>query len=213
MKERGENWKKFKKFWKRFWFIVWKDNSFKGWIISLIFLFIIIKFVFFPLLELSTGTDLPLVIVESCSMYHSGNIFSNTENWWQNHETKYNSVFITKNEFLDFPLKKGFDKGDVLFAVGKKPEKLKVGDVIIFEAGYRNPIIHRIISIKETPEGLVFSTMGDNNNGQLSIEKEITEEQIIGKASVKLIPYIGWMKLIFYEHQKLSYEKGFCEEN
>ncbi|MEK6833838.1 MAG: hypothetical protein AABY32_07380, partial [Nanoarchaeota archaeon] len=50
---------KIKKFLKKFWQIVWKDDSFKGWIISLVFIFIVIKFVFFPLLNLATGTSLP----------------------------------------------------------------------------------------------------------------------------------------------------------
>ena len=50
--------KRFKKFWKKFWFIVWKDDSLKGWIISIIFLFVVIKFIFFPLLNLATGTTL-----------------------------------------------------------------------------------------------------------------------------------------------------------
>ena len=77
---------KFKNFWKKFWFIVWKDNSLKGWIISILFLFIVIKFIFFPLLNLVTGTTLPLAIVESCSMHHKGNIFSNFDNWWERHD-------------------------------------------------------------------------------------------------------------------------------
>jgi membrane protein insertase Oxa1/YidC/SpoIIIJ len=66
---------KFKQFIKRFWWIVWKDDSFKGWVISLIFVFVLIKFIFFPFLNLVTGTKLPLAIVESCSMYHNKDIF------------------------------------------------------------------------------------------------------------------------------------------
>ena len=34
---------KIKKIWKKFWFLLWKDNSLKGWIFSVLFLFIFIK--------------------------------------------------------------------------------------------------------------------------------------------------------------------------
>lgn len=202
-----------KKYWENFWFVFWKDDSFKGWVISIIFLFILIKGLFFPILELTTGTELPLVIVESCSMYHQGNILSNSNKWWDNHENKYQEFDLTKTNFQDFILKKGFNKGDILFIIKAKPEKLNIGDIIIFNANYRNPIIHRIINIEETNEGRIFSTMGDNNNGQLSIERQISEDQLIGKASIKLVPYAGWIKLIFFEKTKSSSERGFCHEN
>ena len=205
--------KGFREFWKKFWFVVWKDDSLKGWIISILFLFIIIKFVFFPLLNLATGTALPLAIVESCSMYHQGNIFSSTNNWWERHDEKYLNLEITKSEFEKFNFKRGFTKGDILFIVGTKPEKLEVGDVIIFEASQKNPIIHRIINIKQENEEYTFSTIGDNNNGQLSFEKVISEDKIVGKASFRLVPYLGWVKLVFFEGGKSSSERGFCEEN
>ncbi|OYT35857.1 signal peptidase I [Candidatus Pacearchaeota archaeon ex4484_71] len=204
---------KLKKFLKKFWFVVWKDDSLRGWIISLVFLFIIVKFVFFPLLELSTGTKLPLVIVESCSMYHEGNMISNFDNWWEDHETKYLHFNITEKEFREFPLKKGFNKGDILFVVGKKPEKLKIGDIIIFNANYKHPIIHRIVKIEETDSGRIFSTLGDNNNRQLILEKSINQEQIIGGAVVRLVPYLGWVKLGFFDMQKPVSERGLCKSN
>lgn len=204
---------KFKKFLKKFWFIVWKDDSLKGWIISLIFLFIVIKGVFFPLMSLATGTKLPLVIVESCSMYHENSVFSNTEKWWDRHDLKYFEYRIIENNWMNFPFKKGFNKGDILFVTGVKPEKLEIGDVIIFNANYRNPIIHRIIGIEKEGEEYIFSTMGDNNNGQISFERRITEEQIVGKAQANIAPYLGWIKLIFFERMKSSNERGFCVEN
>jgi len=205
--------KRLREFWKKFWFIVWKDDSLKGWIISIIFLFVVIKFIFFPLLNLATGTTLPLAIVESCSMYHDGNLFSNYDEWWSKSENKYSEFEINKEEFKDFIFKRGFTKGDILFIVGTKPEKLKEGDVIIFDGSQSNPIIHRIIDIKEENEEYTFSTIGDNNNGQLSFEKIISEDKIVGKASFRLAPYLGWVKLMFFEGNKPISEKGFCEEN
>ncbi len=202
-----------KDYWKKFWFLLWKDDSFKGWIFSVIFLFIFIKFIFFPTLGYVTGTELPLAIVESCSMYHQGDIFSNFNEWWQRHENKYKNFIINDLDFISYPFHNGFNKGDILFIIGTTAEKLKQGDVIIFEAGTQNPIIHRIIEIQETEEGLVFSTIGDNNNGQLPYEKTIKETQIVGKAYFKVVPLMGWAKLIFYEGKKSLSERGLCQEN
>lgn len=206
--------KNFKKYWGKFWFLVWKDDSFKGWIFSIIFLFIFIKFIFFPTLGLITGTSLPLAIVESCSMYHNGNILGNFDEWWDTHSDKYSELDITKEQFKEFIFKKGFNKGDILFIIGENPKDIKVGDVIIFNAGRQNPLIHRVIKIETNENGeKTYETIGDNNNGQLTIEKNIKENQIVGKAVFKLAPYIGWVKLIFYESQRPDNEKGLCRQN
>ncbi len=205
-----EDWKKF---WKKFWWVVWKDESFRGWIISIIFIFIIIKFIFFPVLSLATGTSLPLAIVESCSMYHKGNVFSNYDSWWERHENKYLEFEISNEQFKDFNFRRGFSKGDILFLIKAKPEKLEMGDIIVFDAGRKNPIIHRIIEINQTDNEYIFSTIGDNNNGQLSVEKEIKQEQLVGKAVFRITPSLGWGKLIFYERLRPESERGFCEEN
>lgn len=201
-----------KNFWGKFWFLLWKDDSFKGWIFSIIFLFIFIKFIFFPGLGFVTGTSLPLAIVESCSMYHQGGFFSNFDSWWQRHEGKYSEFGINELDFLDFPLKNGFNKGDILFIIRADPEKLEEGDVVIFNANQRNPVIHRIVDIRDTDDGKVFSTIGDNNNGQLEFENKVTEEMLVGKAVARIAPYFGWIKLVFYDFQKPLEERGFCEE-
>jgi signal peptidase I len=204
---------KLKEIWKKFWFLLWKDDSWKGWIFSIIVLFLFIKFIFFPGLSLITGTQLPLAIVESCSMYHQGNLIGSFDNWWTRHETKYTELNITKEEFQDYIFKKGFNKGDILFIVGVKLENIRIGDVIIFNGGRANPLIHRVIEIKQENNSYFFSTIGDNNNGQLIIEKDIAQTKIIGKAVFKLAPYLGWGKLIFFEPGRDSSERGFCHEN
>ena len=205
--------KKIQYYWDKFWYLLWKDDSLKGWIFSLIFLFIFIKIIFFPILSLITGTSLPLAIVESCSMYHGGNLISNFNNWYTIHEDKYTSLEISQEQFSEYSFKKGFNKGDILFIVEAKPEKLKVGDVIIFNAGQQNPVIHRIIKIKQEDEEYIFSTIGDNNKGQLSVEENIMEEQLVGRAVFRLVPYAGWGKLIFFEKLRPESERGFCKEN
>ena len=197
----------------KFWFLLWKDESFKGWIFSIVFLFVFIKLIFFPLLNVLTGTSLPLAIVESCSMYHKGNIFSDYDTWWPEHYLKYSALDVNKSEFERFIFKNGFNKGDILFIIGTNSGKIKIGDVIIFEAGQKNPIIHRVIKIEERGGRRIFSTIGDNNNGQISFEKEISEKDILGKAVFKIAPYIGWGKLIFFEPSKPESERGFCVQN
>ena len=196
--------KSLKKFWKKFWFLVWKDDSWRGWIFSVLFLFIFIKFIFFPVLSLLTGTALPLAIVESCSMHHEGDF----NEWWTKSENWYENKQISKEEFQEFPSKNGFEKGDIFFILGTKKEDLKIGDVIVFEAGRQNPIIHRVVGLNP------LQTKGDNwktNSGQLGGEKNIKENQLIGKAIFKIAPYLGWGKLIFFEKLKPVSERGFCK--
>jgi len=199
-----------KKILKKIWFLLWKDNSFKGWIFSILFLIILIKLIFFPLLSLATGTSFPLVIIESCSMYHKDNLLSNFDSWWDLNNEKYNQFNITKSQFEDFKFKKGLNKGDIMFITKADPKKLKIGDVIIFQANQQTPIIHRIISIKEINGKKIFSTIGDKNNGQIPEEKNISEEKLLGKATFKLIPYAGWIKLIFVDWKKPENLKGLC---
>ncbi|MBU2612443.1 MAG: signal peptidase I [Nanoarchaeota archaeon] len=213
MKEKQETLKDQKTLLGKFWFVVWRDNSFKGWVISMIFLIVIIRGIFFPLLSLATGTSLPLVIVESCSMYHDGNIMSDFESWWTRHEVKYFEKEINENQFLSFPFKNGLNKGDILFVTGTKPENIELGDIIIFDSGGGTPIIHRVIEINLEDGEYFFSTEGDNNNGQLGVEKRIQENQIVGIPRANILPYVGWIKLILFESTRSDSQKGFCSEN
>ncbi|MFH1327092.1 MAG: signal peptidase I [archaeon] len=208
-----ETLKTLKKGWRKFWFIVWKDDSFKGWIFSIIFLFILIKFIFFPILSLVTGTSLPLAIVESCSMYHEGNLLSNFDTWWEKHGPIYEPYIINKLDFQDYKFKNGFNKGDILFIIGVNPKNIEKGDIIIFDANSQNPIIHRVIEIKQENEEYIFSTMGDNVGRIQPFEERIKSNQIIGKAVFKLAPYLGWGKLIFFENKRSNSQKGLCNEN
>lgn len=213
---------KFGQAFKKFWFLLWEDNSIKGWIFSMVFLFIFIKFIFFPVLNFATGTYLPLAIVESCSMYHQGNVFSNFNNWFERHDAKYEGFDIPKERFEEFWFKRGFSKGDILFLIKANPEKLKIGDVIAFNSGTKKtPVIHRIIKIEEENGIKTFTTIGDNNDQMLVPgnnvaevdERKIKEEQLVGKAVFRIAPYLGWLKLIFFEGSKPESERGTCPEN
>ena len=187
-------------YWK--WFVAFmKKDSLASTVVTLIIAFFIIKFIFFPGLSLVTGTSLPLVIVESCSMYHHEDGFENTFE-----SDVYWNYDLSIENTTNWIFQNGFTKGDVIFVVGAK--NVEVGDVIIFNGGSRHPLIHRVVEVEEG-----YSTKGDNyktNSQQLSSEKHIPEEQVVGKALFK-VPFIGWVKLIFFEGGRSPRERGFCD--
>tara|TARA_Y100000310_G_C20681603_1_gene816296 strand:- start:2711 stop:3319 length:609 start_codon:yes stop_codon:yes gene_type:complete len=181
---------------------LWKDDSIWSWIVSLILAFIIVKFIFFPFLSLILGTAMPLVVIESGSMHHPGgfvgNTFSLQDNfniWWNQKGDWYLKEGISKSEASSWSLRTGLEMGDIVIV--SSASNLEIGDIIIFQAGQRHPLIHRIVNIKTLESGeKIYSTKGDNNSGQLTSEKEISEDKLIGKASIR-IPKLGWLKLVF----------------
>lgn len=190
---KGDNY--FTKFWE---FL--QEDSWQSFIVTLIIAFIFIKFIFFPGLEFLTGTSLPLVIVESCSMYHQEAGLENTFG-----SSVYSDYGIEIEDSKDWDFQDGFSKGDVIFVVGV--DEPKVGDVIIFNAGARYPLIHRVVDDVEP-----YATKGDNyktNDRQLEVEKNISSDQLVGRALFR-IPFIGWAKLIFFEPTRPSSQRGMC---
>jgi len=193
---------------KNFWNYL-KEDTWDSWLVSLILIVIIIKFVLFPVLSLATGTTLPLVVVESCSMYHE----TSFDNWWDKNALWYEAQDISKEDFESFSFKNGLNKGDIIIVWGRSD--YEKGDIIIFqpnpEALSPNPIIHRIV--KEGP----ISTKGDHNtkqftrdnNPQKLDETNIPKETIIGK-SVAKIPLVGWIKLVWFEPFRQESQRGLC---
>ncbi|MBT3642807.1 hypothetical protein HN604_04030 [archaeon] len=178
-----------------------QKDSWPSFLVTLLLAFALIKFVFFPGLSFLTGTQLPLVIVESCSMYHHEDGFTKT---FGSSIYEENGIEIRDTAGWDF--QNGFSKGDVIFVISAK--KAEVGDVIIFEGGTKHPLIHRLIYKNEH-----YATKGDNyktNAQQLSSEKKISEDQLIGKALFK-VPFIGWAKLIFFEGARSPSNRGLCK--
>lgn len=173
------------------WFLL-EDESWISWLVCLTLCFLIIKFIFFPLMGVLFSTNLPFVIVESESMQHNGNF----EQWWTNFHGWYDNNNITKEQFLQFPLHNGFDKGDIIAV--RKVNEYKIGDIIVFDSGQSKPIIHRTVE-----SNISISTKGDNNNGQLpgGVEDNIQKDKIYGKAIFK-IPKLGWVKLFIVENYK-----------
>ena len=179
-----------------FWDFLRKD-TWPSFFVSLILIVIFIKLIFFPALTIITGAPLPLVVVESCSMYHAASF----QGWWERNKGWYEQRNVTLADFEEFPLKNGLNKGDIVIVWGKG--EMQRGDIIIFSAKTRYPVIHRVIT--ENPR----ATKGDNNPDQLLFERTISDNALMGKAVAK-IPYLGWIKLIFFEALKEPNSRGFC---
>ena len=182
---------------KDFWRFLKKD-TWQSWLVSLVLAFIVIKFILFPGMSFVLATPLPLVVVESCSMYHSGDF----DDWWNSNDLWYEDKGIEREDFEEFPFKNGLNKGDIILVTGRGG--YEVGDIIIFNSEFRHPLIHRIVEDDDN-----LGTKGDHNFDQLPQEKNIAEGQVLGK-SVARVPGLGWAKLIFFEAFKLPSQRGFC---
>lgn len=193
---------------KRFWKFLHED-SWQSWLVSLILLVVLIKFILFPLVSLATGSSLPLVVIESCSLYHERSF----DLWWAENQDWYEDVGIEKSDFEDFPYRNGLNKGDIIFVWGRS--EVELGDIIIFEptgSSAAHPIIHRVVSTDP------LGTKGDNNPTQLTRnnnvqridETNIEPEQVIGRG-VARVPYVGWLKLVFFEPFREPEARGLCK--
>lgn len=183
------------------WWFIWYDNSAASWIVNIILAYLIIKFIIYPGLGWVLGTHFPIVAVVSNSMEHHQSF----DEWWWRNEDYYLALNITKTDFEKYPFKNGFNKGDIMFLIGKKPEDIKIGDVIVFQSKKPYPIIHRVIG-KEQMNIWVFQTKGDNNKAQIRDqeldETRVLEKQILGKAVLR-VPWLGYVKIWFVELLKL----------
>ncbi|TKJ17266.1 signal peptidase I [Candidatus Woesearchaeota archaeon B3_Woes] len=120
---------------------------------------------------------------------------SNLDFFWESCGEWYiENTEITKESFDDFKFKNGFNKGDIMVLRGKKPEKIEVGNTIVYmskTAPY--PIIHRVIRIENSEEEYTFITKGDHNVRE---DVPVDEEQLIGNAVLR-VPFVGWIKIGF----------------
>ncbi len=176
---------------KKIWRFIWHDDSLLSWIVNVILAFILVKFIVYPGLGLALQTTHPVVAVVSGSMEHNEDF----EEWWQNAETCYGEFNINKESFQNYIMRNGFNKGDIMFLRGT--DKIDKGDIIVFRGNSNNPIIHRVVDMKNE----LYQTKGDNyetnceSYGALG-ETKIERKNIIGKAFLRL-PYLGWIKIGF----------------
>lgn len=201
--------------WGKIWHFIWHDDSLLSWGVNIVLAFIIIKFLVYPFLSLIFGTSLPVVAVISCSMDHGftdcgqkapdnlcGTIDGTAKNfdeYWTYCGDWYENKGISYDEFKDFPLNRGFDKGDVIVLRGTQPENVEVGDVLVFMSGRAYPIIHRVVGVDESQGEYVFETKGDHNPNQITDpgldETNIKSEVVLGEGFFR-IPYVGYVKIL-----------------
>ena len=216
MKKKKAKKKKPERFLSKLWYFIWEDDSLLSWIVNIILAFILIKFVVYPGLGLVLGTSHPIVAVVSGSMEHRmvstgegaetyticGKVFGekayiNFDKYWEFCGSWYeDNALITKEDFSGFLYKNGFNTGDLMILVGKKPKKIEVGEIIVFQGNRAAPIIHRVIKKWDKDGKYYIQTKGDHNVASWGFESEITEDKIIGKALIR-VPLLGWIKMGF----------------
>lgn len=196
---------------KQFWNFLWNEDSIWSWMVNILLAFVIIKFLVYPGIGLLLGTNLPVVAVISESMSHDGNF----DTWWGSpaiceyvingtstakdctQEKWYADRGITKEEFYQYAMHNGFNKGDIIILRGVTFENLNVGDILVYQSKLSYPVIHRVVEKND-----LIETKGDHNYKQILDarlnEKYVIKDQIIGKAWLR-VPYLGYVKIIFTE--------------
>jgi signal peptidase I len=179
------------------WKYVWEGEGVIPFILNVLIAFVFIYFIVYPGLSFLLGTNFPIVAVISGSMEHDGNF----DTWWRSNcrsnqgqvsqAQLYNSIGISKEEFLEYSFKDGFNTGDIM--VLGSPAITEVGDVIVFMSGQpHDPIIHRLIANSDGN----YLAKGDHNCYSAAFEQSIRHNQLVGKALFR-IPYLGYIKIIF----------------
>ena len=201
-----------KSFWRKLWWFLWEDNSIWSWIVNVILAFVIIKFLFYPALGFVLGTSHPIVAVVSGSMEHPDGF----DDWWSrpaccadaectskiSQGELYSKLGINKQEFLEFPFKHGFNKGDIMILW--RPANIGIGDILVFRADHRlDPIIHRVVAVDKLDDHTTYLTKGDHNCGSAAFERTVAKDKQIGKALFR-VPFLGWIKIGFVELLKIT---------
>jgi len=177
----------------KIWNFLWHDNSVWSWIVDIILAILIVKLLIYPGLGIVLGTERPVVAVVSGSMEHHGSF----DEWYATRGRWYDGKF-SREEMKEWPLKNGFNKGDIVFLKGVshiEPD-IEKGDVIVFWGTSSTPIIHRVVEIYERNGRTLCQTKGDNNLDSYPGlgEIDINAERIVGK-SVFRVPLVGWIKI------------------
>jgi len=209
---------------KKTWHFLWEDNSFWSWAVNIILAYILIKFIFYPVIGLTLDSTYPAVGVISCSMEHKpdncwvdcynrggdlsncrqipltmcGNIYNDGTTLDLDGFWQECGGWYEKQGITQDQFK-SFDYPDGfnlgdIFIVSGRSE-IEVGDVIVFDyTGERNPIIHRVVGITEEDDQTYYRTKGDHNSDSSGFEQKINKDRVFGKAIVK-VPILGWVKI------------------
>ena len=180
---------------KKCWHFIWEEDSIWSWLANIVIAFVLIKFIVYPGLGLLLSTTHPIVAVVSGSMEHPAEF----DMWWEQQQDFYESYAISKEMFQGYRFSEGFNKGDIMVLRGVQPKNIKRGEVIVFNGGRSDPIIHRVIKIWQEDGVYYFQTKGDNNARSLpGVETRIRQDEMIGRAVLR-IPLLGYIKIWFVE--------------
>jgi len=76
---------------RKFWNWLWNSNSILSWVVSFLLAFLIVRFIFYPVIGLLLGSSIPLVVIESGSMEH----FASFDKWYEAQQEDYAKIGIT----------------------------------------------------------------------------------------------------------------------
>lgn len=204
-----------KEFAQKAWKFFWHDDSITSFLVNIVVAFLVIRFLFYPLLGIILGTSFPIVAVVSESMEHGlhegklcGGSFTefkeSFDNYWKVCGGFYGANGISKEQFRNFPFRDGFDKGDVIMLWRANRGNIEVGEILVFQGEKPQPIIHRVVKVWGEDGQQYYQTKGDHNSGSIQGtqgEMKIAQERIYGKGIMR-IPYVGWVKILFVEAVK-----------
>ena len=190
---------------RRAWNYIWHGEGITSLILSIILVFVIVRYVIYPLGGALVGTPFPVVAVVSGSMEHNGMTASQ---WWNSpccldqlctRNAPQSSIYapynITLEQIETYRFPDGFNKGDIMILT--HANNARIGDTIVFFSTRRSePIIHRLITIDTDTQ--TYRTKGDNNCAIADFEEHIPGQNVVGKA-VARIPFLGYIKIFFVE--------------
>lgn len=155
-------------------------------------------------LGIGLGTESPVVSVTSNSMNHDPGPrtcvtdhprYDGFTAFWHGCGAAYTQYNITKQEFKQFPLSNGFERGDILIVKGASYDEIRVGDIIVYNVPLNAiPIVHRVVA----KHNGTFETKGDSNKGQNRYESRVHPDQVQGVA-IGVIPWLGYIKVLPYD--------------
>lgn len=142
---------------------------------------------------------------EICGKDFEENHWTDFDFFWQACGDWYEHEFnIQKGEFKEFPMHNGFNTGDIIILRGSEPQNIKIGDIIVYSSYIKpDPIIHRVVDKKESKSKYIFQTKGDHNDDSGYYEQSIGQDQILGKAWVR-VPFLGYVKIWFINFLELT---------
>ncbi|MGB9725146.1 MAG: signal peptidase I [Fervidicoccaceae archaeon] len=98
-------------------------------------------------------------------------------------------------------------EGDIVFLHHATPQEIRIGDIIVYKSVNDGYIIHRVVKIVNTSNGIFYVTKGDNNPvddsilGQFINGPGISYDRVVGVVwspmnETFVIPIIGIISLI-----------------